>query len=168
MKSEAERCRKILLTLSKNPKNLKDNFLDKITISNLIKINFDKFNNRKIELKTNFLSNEVEPYIVFKDELTYALGNIIQNAIKYADSVITIDLFWDEMNFFIIIKDDGIGFKNETLDQIGKPYISTNSEGMGLGIFIAKNMIENIGGMIIFNNTKDSGASVEITVKRVT
>ena len=33
---------------------------------------------------------------------------------------------------------------------------------------LGKNMIENIGGMIIFNNTKDSGASVEITVKRVT
>lgn len=168
LKSEAERCKKILLTLSKNPENLKDNFFDKTTISNLIKINFQKFNNRKIELKINFLTNDVEPYIFCKDELVYALGNIIQNAVKYADYIIKISLSWDEKNFFIKIKDDGVGFKNETLDQIGKPYISTNSEGMGLGIFIVKNLIENIGGTITFNNAKDSGASVEITVKRVT
>ncbi|MDC0195169.1 ActS/PrrB/RegB family redox-sensitive histidine kinase [Alphaproteobacteria bacterium] len=168
LKSEAERCKKILLTLSKNPENLKDNFFDQITISNLIKINFDKFNNRKILLKINFLTNDVEPLIFFKDELAYALGNIIQNAVKYADSVIKVDICWDIKNFFITIKDDGLGFKNETLDQIGKPYISNNSKGMGLGIFIAKNMIENIGGTIFFNNLKDSGAIVEITVKRVT
>tara|TARA_B110000263_G_scaffold250113_1_gene270594 strand:- start:3845 stop:5080 length:1236 start_codon:yes stop_codon:yes gene_type:complete len=168
LKSEAERCKKILLTLSKNPENLKDNFFDKTTISNLIKINFQKFNNRKIELKINFLTNDVEPYIFCKDELVYALGNIIQNAVKYADYIIKISLSWDEKNFFIKIKDDGVGFKNETLDQIGKPYISTNSEGMGLGIFIVKNLIENIGGTITFNNAKDNGASVEITVKRVT
>ena len=168
LKSEAERCKKILLTLSKNPENLKDNFFDKITISNLIKINFDKFNNQKIILKINFLTNDIEPYIFFKDELAYALGNIIQNAVKYAESVIKIDISWDLKNFFIKIKDDGVGFKNDTLDKIGKPYISTNSEGMGLGIFIAKNMIETIGGEIFFNNLNDSGAIVEITIKRVT
>ena len=53
LKSEAERCKEILLTLSKNPENLKDNFLDKAKISNIIKLNFDKFNSQNIKLNLN-------------------------------------------------------------------------------------------------------------------
>ena len=38
----------------------------------------------------------------------------------------------------IHVNDDGYGFKNEIIDQIGKPYISKKEKGMGLGIFIAR------------------------------
>ena len=167
LKSQADRCRNILLTLSRNPENLKDSFFDKTTISNLVKLNFDKFNNKKIKLKLNLISGKEEPLILFKDELLYGIGNIIQNAIQYAMSVLIIDIIWDKNLLIIVIKDDGIGFKNELLDQIGKPYISKQSKGMGLGIFIAKNLIENIGGSISFSNKKEGGASVEIKIKRV-
>ena len=74
LKSQAERCRSILLTLSKNPENIRDNFFDRTTISNLVKINFDKFNNRKIKLEINISSNQDEPLILFKDELVYGIG----------------------------------------------------------------------------------------------
>ena len=167
LKSQADRCRNILLTLSKNPENLKDSFFDKTTISNLIKLNFDKFNNKKIKLKINLIPNEEEPLILFKDELLYGIGNIIQNAIQHGVFILMINISWDRNFFIILVEDDGIGFKNEIFDQIGKPYISKQSKGMGLGIFIAKNLIENTGGSISFKNKKEGGASVEIKIKRV-
>ena len=167
LKSQAVRCQNILLTLSKNPENLKDSFLNKTTLSNLIKINFDKFNNRNIKLKINLHSKKEEPLIVFKDELEYGIGNIIQNAIQYSKFKIIIDIHWTLKEFVITISDDGPGFKNEIFDEIGKPYISSKKDGMGLGIFIAKNLIENIGGKITFMNKSDLGASVEINIKRV-
>ena len=43
---------------------------------------------------------------------------------------------------------------------------SKQKNGMGLGIFIATNLIENIGGSIFCKNLKDFGASVEIKIKR--
>ena len=65
-------------------------------------------------------------------------------------------------NYFIIkIEDDGIGFSRDLLDKLGEPYISKNKKGMGLGIFIAKNLIENMKGNIIFYNSNNS-AVVEI------
>ena len=167
LKSQADRCRDILLTLSKNPENLKDNFFDKTTISNLIKVNFDKFNNKNINLEINLMSKQDEPIILFKDELVFGISNIIQNAIQHTNSKVVIEIFWNQKEFIIIIIDDGPGFKNEIFDQIGKPYISKKKVGMGLGIFIAKNLIENIGGTISFKNKKDFGASVEIKIKRV-
>ena len=166
LKSQADRCRNILLTLSKNPENLKDNFFNKTTISNLLKISFDKFNDKKIIFKINLKSEENEPLIIFKDEIVYGVGNIVQNAVQHAKSKIYVDIFWDQSEFIINIVDDGSGFKQETIDQIGKPYISRQKNGMGLGIFIAKNMIENIGGSIFCKNLKDFGANVEIKIKR--
>ena len=168
LKSQAEKCRAILLTLSRNPQNLKDKFFDNTTLSNIIKLNFDKFNNRKIKLEINIIPKGNEPFVFFKDELMYGLGNIIQNAIQHANSIVKADIYWNEAQFKIIINDDGNGFPKEIFDKIGNPYISKNNNGMGLGIFIAKNLIENIGGSIFCKNEKDDGASVEVIIIRDT
>ena len=78
----------------------------------------------------------------------YALGNIIQNAIFYSKNV-TAELNYNN-HVKIIIKDDGNGFSKDIIDKLGQPYISKNKQGMGLGIFIAKNLIENMGGNLNF------------------
>ena len=169
LKSQAQRCKQILLRLSKNPQNLKDEFFNQTTISNIIDTNFEKFKNLKINMKINISSNGSEPRIKYMDELMYGIGNIIQNAIQHAKKNITINISWNKEVINILIIDDGKGFSKEILDQIGNPYISKNKDnGMGLGIFIAKNLIENIGGKILFNNNPNniSGSKVEIELKR--
>ena len=166
LKSQVQRCKNILLTLSNNPENLKDTFFNKIKISDIIKLTYDKFNNKSLELSINIINQEEEPIINYSDEISYGFGNIIQNAIQHAKYKLLVNISWDINNFLINIIDDGSGFKNEILAQIGQPYISKNKEGMGLGIFIAKNLIENIEGKISFKNAKDGGASVEIKIKR--
>ena len=62
-----------------------------------------------------------------------------------------------------MITDDGGGFSKDIIDKIGEPYISKNNQGMGLGIFISKNLIENMGGHLRFYNSKEENAVVEIT-----
>ena len=161
LKSQAERCKEILLRLSKNPQNLKDNFFEKIRIIDLIKLNFEKFNdNKKLILNNDGFNKENK--ILFKDEVNYALGNIIQNAILYSKVEIKIFLKVNKSVFTIKIEDDGDGFSRDVLDKLGEPYISKNKKGMGLGIFIAKNLIENMKGNIIFYNSNNNGAVVEI------
>ena len=160
LKSQAERCKEILLSLSKNPQNLKDDFFEKIRIVDLIKLNFEKFNDSK-KIIFNFDNFNKESKIYFKDEVNYALGNIIQNAILYSKLEIKILLKINKNEFTIKIEDDGTGFSRDVLDKLGEPYISKNKKGMGLGIFIAKNLIENMRGNIIFYNSND-GAVVEI------
>ncbi len=162
LKSQAERCKEILQSFSKNPLKLKDKFLEKVKITDLIKINFDKFNkNKKLRIKKNLITDE--PEIIFRDEIMYALGNIIQNAIFYSKYFVTIEINYNKKNLQINITDDGDGFSKDVLDKLGEPYISKNNHGMGLGIFIAKNLIENMGGNINYYNSKDNNAVVEIT-----
>ncbi len=162
LKSQADRCREILQKLSKNPLKLKDKFLNKVKFSDLIKINFEKFNNnKKLIISKNIQSDE--PEITFKDEIMYALGNIIQNGILYAYKTVSIELFYSDKSILIKVSDDGPGFSKDILDKLGEPYISKNSNGMGLGIFIAKNLIENMGGNIKFYNSKLGKPIVEIS-----
>ena len=162
LKSQAERCKEILKRFSKNPLNLKDKFLQKVKISDLIKINFEKFNkNKNLILKIN--PSDFEPEILFKDEIMYALGNIIQNAIFYSINTTKVELNYEKTIVKIIISDDGSGFSKDIIDKLGEPYVSKNNQGMGLGIFIAKNLIENMGGNFDFYNSKDENAVVEIS-----
>tara|TARA_B100001057_G_scaffold475390_1_gene542109 strand:- start:822 stop:2051 length:1230 start_codon:yes stop_codon:yes gene_type:complete len=161
LKSQAERCKEILQRFSKNPLKLKDKFLEKVKITDLIKINFDKFNKNKKLIIIKDPEN-TEPEIIFKDEIMYALGNIIQNAIFYSKDLVTVKLNYTKINLKIFITDDGMGFAKDIIDKLGEPYISKNNQGMGLGIFIAKNLIENMGGNIKFYNSKDDNAIIEI------
>ena len=161
LKSQAERCKEILQKLSKNPLKLKDKFLDKVKITDLININFEKFNkNKKLNIKKIPIIEE--PEIIFKDEIMYALGNIIQNAIFHSKEFVTVELNYFKSNVKIIITDDGSGFSKDIIDKLGEPYISKNTAGMGLGIFISKNLIENMGGKLNLYNSKEENAVVEI------
>ena len=162
LKSQAERCKEILQRFSKNPLKLRDKFLEKVKITDLIKINFEKFNKDK-KLNIHKIPKNNEPEIIYKDEIMYALGNIIQNAIFYSRKFVTVELNYNKKNVKITITDDGSGFSKEIIDKLGEPYISKNNQGMGLGIFIAKNLIVNMGGNLAFYNSKDDKAVVEIT-----
>ena len=117
---------------------------------------------------TASLGNKVQLTGRFIDD---GLGNIIQNAVQHAKNKIDVDISWNNEFIFISVQDDGKGFTNEILERIGNPYISNkdNEDSMGLGIFIAKNLIENIGGsMKFFNKTDEVGSVVEISLIRST
>ena len=161
LKSQAERCKEILQRFSKNPLKLKDKFLEKVKITDLIKINFDKFNkNKKLNIQITSINNE--PEIIYRDEIMYALGNIIQNSIFYSKKYVLVNLDYNKTKVKIMITDDGSGFSKDIIDKLGEPYVSKNNNGMGLGIFIAKNLIENMGGSLTFFNSEDNKAVVEI------
>ena len=109
----------------------------------MIKINFEKFNkNKELKIIENFENNE--PEIIYKDEMMYAIGNIIQNAIFHCKNYVTAEIQYLKNDILIRIIDDGNGYPKDIIDKLGEPYISKNNDGMGLGIFITKNLIENM------------------------
>ncbi len=164
LKSQAERCSNILLSLSKNPQSLQNNFFAKIKIENLIKLSFEKFNTNKV-LNIKFENINKDISILYKDEINYAFNNIIQNAIQHSIKEVNVAITKDSKYLSIIITDDGDGFSRDILDKLGEPYINKNNKGMGLGIFIAKNLIENVNGKIVFYNSMHGKAVVEIKFK---
>lgn len=107
-------------------------------------------------------------------EIIYGLGNFIENAFFYAKSKVTISASWDNKLVKVKIIDDGRGFDPDILPRLGEPYISSRTqgtqgaqtrEGMGLGFFIAKTLLERSGGQISFGNqTGNSTGAIVIII----
>lgn len=110
-----------------------------------------------------------EPVVVRSPEIIHGIGNIIQNAVQFARSTVYISSGWDAESIRVSIRDDGPGFPPGVLEHVGEPYISsrTNSAGhMGLGIFIARTLLQRSGAGVAFENDRTGGARVDIVWRR--
>jgi two-component system sensor histidine kinase RegB len=111
-----------------------------------------------------------EPVARRNPGVIYGLGNLVENAVDFARSTVTIRWRWNDSFVVIELRDDGPGFPLEVIDRIGEPYMTTrpSSEeggGLGLGLFIAKTLLERSGAEITFANASEPGIGATITVK---
>ncbi len=110
-----------------------------------------------------------EPIFARNVGLIYGLGNLIENAVHFANETVSIITAWDEKEIRLTITDDGPGFSADVLDHLGEPYLTTRphhsqadpakSGGLGLGVFIAKTLIERTGARLVFANAEQGGGA---------
>ena len=104
-----------------------------------------------------------QPIIQRRPEIIHGLRNMVQNAVDFGTSKVLIEATWSTDRLLINILDDGPGFPLAILDRIGDPFMGTRKpendgtlrseyEGMGLGLFIAKTLLERTGGELSFSN----------------
>ncbi len=171
--SQINRCNEILKKLTLNP-TVEDDFLDKdISLKDyLIEIvkSFQEIS------KKNFILNldQNQNNIIFSKsiEIVYGLRNFIGNANKFSKDKIFITLKSDSEFTNLDIEDDGEGFPKDILNKIGEPYIKSTKkkdefrEGLGLGVFIGKTLLEkNFATVICKNSETRSGAEIKIIWK---
>jgi signal transduction histidine kinase len=107
------------------------------------------------------------------DEIKRALINIIRNSLQAIDEKVSnrtdgkIQIYSKKFkdNYSLIIKDNGIGMDEPTLQQLFEPYFSTKSSGMGLGLVITKKIIDDMNGRIFVKSQLNFGTTVEIVFK---
>lgn len=95
-------------------------------------------------------------------ELIHGLRNLIQNAVDFAQSTVWVEagLTASPPELWLRIADDGPGYPPQLLPRIGAPFISQRQpaspregyDGMGLGLFIAKTLLERTGARLRFLN----------------
>ena len=171
LSSQIERCNQILKRLSLNP-NQEDDFID------------ENFSMRDIlkEIISSFMETSNKNFIFNYDqdanakkmtksiEIVYGLRNFIGNANKFSSKKIFINLKSDNEFTEITIEDDGSGFPSDVLSKIGEPYLKSyynkSKTGLGLGIFIGKNLLEkNFATVNCKNSITRKGAEVTINWK---
>ncbi len=164
--SQIERCDQILKRLTLKP-NIEDDFIDKnLGLYDYIKEITDSFKeisdkNFNIDTEQNANVFEIKKSI----EIVYGIRNFIGNANKFAKNNIYITVKSDSENSEIIIEDDGPGFPKDILNKIGEPYIKSlipkynNKSGLGLGIFIAKTLLEKNRAKLVLRNSETRGGA---------
>ena len=173
LSSQVERCNQILKKLSLNP-NEEDDFIDEdLSMKDYIKeivSSFKETSNKDFIL--NFEQNSNSKKITKSIELVYGLRNFIGNANKYSLSKVFITLKSNNDFTEVIIEDDGVGYPSDILSKIGEPYLKSfyqkdsSKTGLGLGIFIGKNLLEKNFASITCRNSKTrKGAEIIIRWK---
>ena len=167
--SQSNRCNEILKKLSLNPK-ADNKFFGKLSLVEYLQeiiLSFKEISNKKFIL--NNFSDKNQIIINRSIEIIFGLRNFIGNANKFAKNNINISISSDEEKTNILIEDDGKGFAPDILSKLGEPYIRSSykdhnvNSGMGLGIFIAKTLLEKNHANIEFINLKNNkGATVNI------
>ncbi|WP_108259241.1 sensor histidine kinase RegB [Mangrovicoccus ximenensis] len=113
-----------------------------------------------------------QPVIYRKPEIIHGLRNLAQNAVDFAEGHIWVDAQWTEDSIIIRIADDGSGFQPQVIGRLGDPFLRRRKsaeekarrpeyEGMGLGLFIAKTLLERSGASLRFSNGRDAHVGVE-------
>ncbi|MFN5268709.1 MAG: ActS/PrrB/RegB family redox-sensitive histidine kinase [Hyphomonadaceae bacterium] len=172
--SQAQRCREILRNLT-NQKEIPESVTDILPFGQLLEEVAERhpeLGHKAVLFDIQGPEGKSELMVIRKPAILYGLGNMLENAIHYANQAVTVSAKWDERSVRVTITDDGPGFDEAILDRLGEPYVSTSlqgspsanaREGMGLGFFIAKTLLERSGGQVSFWNgiRRGEGAVVQ-------
>lgn len=169
---EVARCRTILGKLT----SLGDEgaeMLDQMTVGHLVEDVVEPQRNFGVELLIDNAGETAEPICRRNPGILYGLGNLVENAIDFAKGHVRIETRWTKMEVRITIEDDGPGFQPDVLARLGEPYISTKGPdrraksdegGLGLGLFIAKTLLERSGATVAMANAAPPATGARIVV----
>ena len=188
IREQANRCRDILRDMGRAGKD--DLHLRQAPLSTVLHEAAEPHLNRgkEIQFEEGPLDGGSlqQPTILRKLEIIHGLRNLVQNAVDFARNRVWIEAAWDAEEITLYIYDDGHGFPPHILGRIGDPFMRQRRsesdrtqrpeyQGMGLGLFIAKTLLERTGARLSFGNgntqpdphpSERCGALIEVTWPR--
>ena len=185
LSSQTDRCREILSKLANRDEQQED-MLARLKLTVLLDELIEPFRTGVPEIIMDAKAEDTgspEPIVTRHPGIRYGLANLLENAVDYAKSEVTVEVRWNAREVVIIVIDDGPGFSEEIIDQLGEPYVTTRKgygtkqlsktptsghQGMGLGFFIAKTLLTRTGANVALANLAHplSGATIRISWAR--
>lgn len=181
IRDQADRCREILRSMGQAGKD--DLHLRQAPLSALIAEAAEPHITRGKSVSVTLMppQPDVQDLRVRRQpEVVHGLRNLIQNAVDFAKSNVTIEASWTADHLILRIRDDGPGYPPHEIGRLGEPFLRNRKavteiparvsqrpgyEGMGLGLFIAKTLLERTGAHLSFANLaaeQGGGAIVEL------
>ncbi|UJR86484.1 ATP-binding protein [Sandaracinus amylolyticus] len=100
--------------------------------------------------------------------MTHALASLVRNALDASDAPVDLALELRDGTLIARVEDRGSGMSDETLARVGEPFFTTKppGSGMGLGVFLARAVVEQLEGTLRFDSQVGRGTVVEATIPR--
>jgi two-component system, sensor histidine kinase RegB len=177
LNEQARRCGAILAKLTELASG--DPF-DRMKLTTVVEEVVAPHRNLGIVIKVGLAETDgPEPIGARNPAILYGLSNLLENAVDFARTRVEIDASWSPQDVTVTIADDGPGFAPEIITRIGEPYVTSRrgtpyrgeraaktheGSGLGLGVFIAKTLLERSGAVLEFKNRAlpERGASVRV------
>lgn len=168
IRDQADRCRDILRSMGRTGKD--DLHMRNVPLASLVREAAEPHQGRGKAIEFSFspgqTGGERQPTVIRRPEVIHGLRNLVQNAVDFARSRVWVDGEWTDHTITIRIVDDGEGYPSQVIGRIGDPFVRSRRtaqdlaqrpdyEGMGLGLFIAKTLLERTGARLTFANASD-------------
>jgi two-component system sensor histidine kinase RegB len=171
---QVARCRTILRKLS-SPDTIAAASMEEATLGDLIEEIVTPHRLLDVAIEVESQGAPPEPICRRNAGLIYGLHNIVENAVGFAERRVQVSASWTASEVRIVIADDGPGFPPQVLGRLGEPYISTRgggarrredeaAGGLGLGLFIAKALLERSGAVLGIANLPPPGSGAVATI----
>jgi len=176
LREQTQRCRDILSKITQLSSTGAP--FDRMKLSELIEEVVAPHRYFGVEIKVRIaVAAASEPVGSRNPAILYGIGNIVENAVDFARTTVEVNAWWNKDNIELVISDDGPGIPPDILNRIGEPYLSRRRtqddgggerRGLGLGVFIARTLLERTGAKVSFTNRifPEHGAVVQITWPR--
>ena len=102
-----------------------------------------------------------------EDRLEHVIGHLVQNALDAiaADGHVVIHLYAEGRDAVIEVRDDGVGMTQEFIsNDLFRPFRTTKSQGMGIGMYESRQYVEGLGGRIHVESVPDAGTTVRVNL----
>lgn len=140
-----------------------------LNVVEVVEFSLDIFNEEYIQFK----SDEKEIITIMdRTQLIRIITNLVKNAIQaipenQVEKSILVEVKQVKNNVNITVKDNGIGIEQENIERIFEPKFTTKNSGMGLGLGIIKNIIENYKGTITFETEFGKGTTFTVSLPKI-
>ena len=168
IRAQTDRCRDILRSMGRTGKD--DLHLRRAPLAAVVREaaepHLGRGKNVLFEIGPAVGGSDRQPVVLRSPEVVHGLRNLMQNAVDFARSTVWIEAEWSPRTISVTIMDDGEGYPPHLIGRIGDPFVRERRgfsdqgqrpgyEGMGLGLFIAKTLLERSGAQITFANGAD-------------
>jgi two-component system, OmpR family, phosphate regulon sensor histidine kinase PhoR len=125
---------------------------------------------KNLKIVCDIPGSDHTPLMADGSMISRVISNLLDNAIKYTNpgGTITIAIADRNKDLLVSIKDTGIGISKEHLPYIFDAFyrVSKDSKGSGLGLFIAKTIVEAHGGTIWVESVPSEGSTFFFTLPK--
>jgi len=175
IREELAHCKDILHRMKSGAGEAAAERLHPVTLREIIEETIDAMREpQRVELRMEKAVAEFKAMLP-KQALSQALRNLLQNGLDASESAQAVILNSNiernpngAQSWQLIIDDQGAGLSDEVLRRIGEPFFTTKEvgKGMGMGVFLTRNVIQGIGGSIRFERRSPCGTRciVEIPI----
>lgn len=171
IRTEVARCREILDQMASNAGEATGEAMRWVTPAELIDATLNGLKaERDVEVEIDSTARDVRLFAP-QHALAQALRGLVKNALDASDSdqPVQISARCQQQILHLELTDRGVGMSPEILNRVGNPFFTTKEpgKGMGLGIFLARKVIERQGGSLEFSSLPHRGTTVTITLPDV-
>jgi len=165
LQQESERCRRILAELVAQPEADGGTPFEVIPFETAIEAAAAPYRREGIalEIATGPQASGAMPLVRRRPELLHGLGNLLHNAIEFAEKSVSVRLDWDAEKVTVAIVDDGPGIVNP--DNLFVPFFTTKSGGSGTGLVLSRQIAESHGGTLLLENRPDAAHGAVATLE---